>query len=262
MRNNSPRGPIPIAFAIFCSSCLSTKDVTYFSEVSDSDLTISTIEIEPVIRPNDILSITVSSLNPEASEVFNTPNLPAAPYAPNTTTTTQSNGYLVNLEGYIQFPILGTMKVAGMTKQQLKDQLTNTLTNRKLLVDPIVDIRYLNFRVSVLGEVGRPTVVTVPSERISLLEALALAGDLTIHARRDNVLLIREENGKRMVRRINLNTSGLLTSPYYYLKSNDIIYAEPNKSKVASTRQVVLWLPVIFSFLSFAIIVVDRYDAL
>jgi polysaccharide export outer membrane protein len=110
--------------------------------------------------------------------------------------------------------------------------------------------------------VGRPTVVTVPSERISLLEALALAGDLTIHARRDNVLLIREENGKRMVRRINLNTSGLLTSPYYYLKSNDIIYAEPNKSKVASTRQVVLWLPVIFSFLSFAIIVVDRYDAL
>ena len=102
-------------------------------------------------------------------------------------------------------------------------------------------------------------VVTVTSEKISLLEALALAGDLTIYARRDNVMLIREENGKRIIKRLDLNSSSILTSPYFYLKSNDIVYAEPNKSKVGSTRQVMQWLPVIFSFLSFAIIVADRY---
>lgn len=248
------------AIVVIISSCTSTKKATYFNGVEDSELPIVIAELEPVIKPNDILSISVSSLNPEASNVFNAPNLPAATLSANTPTTTQSNGYLVTLEGYIQFPILGNMRVAGLTKKQLKEQLTKTLVDKKLLIDPVVDIRYLNFRVSVMGEVGRPSVVTVPSEKISLLEALALAGDLTIYARRDNVLVIREENGKRIIKRIDLNSTSLFTSPYYYLKSNDIVYAEPNKSRIASTGNWIRWLPVIFSALSFAIIVVDRID--
>lgn len=240
-----------------CTSCVSTRKAIYFNDIGDTTLTAGISDLEPIIKPNDILSITVSSLNPEASNVFNTPNVSGTSYS-NTTTTTQSNGYLVNLEGFIQFPILGNIKASGLTKKELKDQLTKTLLSKKLLVDPIVDIRYLNFRVSVMGEVAKPTVVTVPSEKISLLEALTLAGDLTIYARRDNVMIIREENGQRIVKRIDLNSNSLFTSPYYYLKSNDIVYAEPNKSKVASTRRIYQWLPVVFSVMSFGIIAVDR----
>jgi polysaccharide export outer membrane protein len=242
-----------------CSSCVSTKKAVYFNNIQDTEQAIVTPELEPVIKPNDILSITVTSLNPEASDIFNKAEQPLSPSF-NTSTTTTATGYLVNLDGYIQFPIIGNVRVIDLTQKQLKSQLTKTLVDRKLLVDPVVDIRILNFRVSVMGEVSRPGVVTVPSEKISILEALALAGDLTVYARRDNVLLIREENGKRITRRIDLTASNILTSPYYYLKSNDIIYAEPNKSKIASTGRITLWLPVIFSLLTFGIIVIDHVD--
>jgi polysaccharide export outer membrane protein len=215
------------------------------------------VNLESQIQPNDILSIRVSSLNPEASEIFNTPNEPPPVYVQATATTTNSYGYLVNQEGNIQFPVIGNIKASGFSKQQLKEQITKLLIDKKLLVDPIVDVRYLNYRVSVIVEVTRPSVVTVPSEKITIFEALALAGDLTIYARRDNLLLIRDENGKRLTRRIDLNSRDILKSPYYFLKSNDIIYVEPGKNKVASTRQVNIWLPVIFSFLSLAIIVTD-----
>ncbi len=244
----------------FCSSCVNTKKAIYFNNIQDAELVVDDVPLEPLIRPNDLLNITVSSLNPEASEVFNKPSISQATYAGITPTTTQSTGYLVSQEGFIQFPILGNIKVEGLTKKALKDQLTKTLLDRKLLVDPVVDIRYLNFRVAVMGEVAHPTVVTVPSEKISLLEALALAGDLTIYARRDNVMLIRENNGKRIIKRIDLNSSSILTSPYYYLRSNDIVYVEPNKSRVASTGRATQWLPVVFSVLSFGIIAVDRIN--
>lgn len=240
-------------------SCTSTRKSVYFNGIEDSDLTITAKEIEPVIKPNDILSIVVTSLNAEATQVFNKPILAESIYTTNTPTTTQANGYLVSQEGYIQFPILGNIKVADLTKKQIKEYLTKQLVDKKLLVEPVVDVRYLNFRVAIMGEVGRPTVVTVPSEKISLLEALALAGDLTIYASRENVMVIREENGKRQIRRIDLTSSELLTSPYYYLKSNDIVYAEANKARVASTNQVIQWLPVIFAALSFGIIALDRY---
>jgi len=254
-RLNVPR---LMCLMMLCASCVNTKKAVYFNNIGDATLTPAVSDLEPVIKPNDILSITVSSLNPEASDVFNAPNIPTSVvYSTSSTTTTQANGYLVDLEGSIQFPILGTIKVAGLTKGELKQRLTKTLLDKKLLVDPIVDIRYLNFRVSVMGEVSRPSVVTVPSEKISLLEALALAGDLTIYARRDNVMVIREENGKRIIKRIDLTSASLFTSPYYYLKSNDIVYAEPNKSKVASSGRATQWLPVIFSVLSFGIIALD-----
>src|SRR5688572_3635848 len=204
-------------FIFACSSCVSARKAVYFNNIQDSEQVIVTPEIEPIIKPNDILSITVTSLNSEASDIFNKPE---QPFGSNftTATTTSATGYLVNLDGYIQFPIIGNVRVLGLTQKQLKAQLTKSLVDRKLLVDPVVDIRILNFRVSVMGEVSRPGVVTVPSEKISILEALALAGDLTVYARRDNVLLIREENGKRITKRIDLTASNILTSQYYYLK--------------------------------------------
>jgi polysaccharide export outer membrane protein len=115
----------------------------------------------------------------------------------------------------------------------------------------------MNFRVTVLGEVRNPNVIPVPNEKISLLEAIGLAGDLTIYGKRENVLVIREENGQKIIKRINLNSNELLTSPYYYLKSDDVVYVEPNKSRVASSRSSE-WVPVVISALSFAAIIVDR----
>ena len=200
-------------------------------------------------------------MNPEASAVFNTPG--GANNSTNnssvvTPTTTTATGYLVDGEGNIQFPFLGTIKASGMTKDESKDKLTKTLVDKKLLVDPIITVRFLNFKVTVLGEVAHPTVVTVPSESITLLEALGLAGDLTIYAQRDNVLVIRDEDGKKLTHRLNLNSTELFSSPYYYLKSNDVVYVEPNKAKVASTSRSNQWIPIVLSALSLGVIVVDR----
>jgi polysaccharide biosynthesis/export protein len=249
---------IYLVFSILLFSCVSKRKAVYFNEIQSKDIE-SKLEIyEHVIQKNDLLSITVSSLNPEASQIFNTPNSATTATSTISGNLTQAAGYLVDTDGYIQFPVLGNIKAEGMTKTQLKETIYKQLVDKKLLLDPIVTIRYLNFKISVLGEVDNPSVLTIANEKISLLEALGLAGDITIYGKRDNVLLIREEGGKKIIRRINLNTEELFTSPYYYLKSNDVIYVEPNKSKIASTRQISHWFPAIVSGVSFMIVVVDR----
>ncbi len=234
---------------IFCS-CVSSREAVYFNNVPDQSLNINPDEEQKIV-PNDILGISVTSLNPEASLIFNNSS-------PNNSTVTP--GYLVDQDGFIQFPVLGKLKVADFTKKQLTDNLRTSLIDKKLLVDPVVTIRYLNFRVTVLGEVLKPTVVLVPNEKISLLEALGMAGDLTIYARRDNVTLIRDENGKRLIKRINLNNGDIFNSPYYYLKSNDIIYVEPNKTKISSSTPLRQNLPVILSGLSLLAIIFTRIN--
>src|SRR6201999_1954883 len=121
-------------------------------------------------------------------------------------------------------------KAGGLTPHQLELVIEDTLASQKLLTDPIVTVRFLNFRVTVLGEVAKPSTINVSNEHISILEALGLAGDLTIFAKRDNVLLIREEGNTKVIKRLNLNSAELLSSPYYYLKTNDIVYVEPNRT--------------------------------
>jgi polysaccharide biosynthesis/export protein len=240
------------------ASCVNYKKAVYFTDLNEGVIKSPNYGPAMLIQNNDILSISVSSLNPEASAIFNTPNLPTTVPAATGGSIIQSVGYLVKGDGAIQFPILGDVKAAGLTKDQLEDNIKQTLISKKLLIDPIVTIRYLNFRVTVLGEVGKPSVINVPSEKISLLEAIGLAGDLTIYARRDNVLLIREEAGQKITKRINLNSSELFSSSYYYLKSNDVIYVEPGKAKVETSGRAVLLMPIIISSLTLGIIVVDR----
>ncbi|RYF85669.1 MAG: polysaccharide export protein [Chitinophagaceae bacterium] len=217
-------------------------------------------EAESVIQPNDILSIQVTSVNPQAAEIFNTPTTPNRVSNAGSTTVVSGEavGYLVNPDSTIQFPVLGNIKVVGISKSQLKKQLIDSLVQKKLLVDPIVNIRFLNFRVTVLGEVGKPTVVNVPNEKISILEAIGMAGDLTIYANRENVLLIREIGGVKDIKRLNLNSNEIFTSPYYYLKSNDVVYAEPNKAKVRITSQPWQLIPIALSGVSLLIIAIDR----
>jgi polysaccharide export outer membrane protein len=243
-----------MALMTIMTGCVNTRNATSFADITDKSTSANTPVPESFIQKNDLLSITVSSLNPEASAVFNSPNVTS----PTISGTNSVTGYLVSSDGNIQFPILGNIKAAGLSKDQLKETINNKLLERKLLIDPIVSVRFLNFRVTILGEVAHPLVVNVPNEKISLLEALGMAGDLTVYARRDNVLIIREENGDKTFKRLNLTSSELLSSPYYYLKSNDIIYVEPNKSRIAATSRSQQWIPVVLSSLSLVVIVLDR----
>jgi polysaccharide export outer membrane protein len=158
----------------------------------------------------------------------------------------------------VQLPILGNIKVAGLTTKMIKQNITSIILQKKLLTDPIVTIRHLNYEITVIGEVNKPAVITVPSEKISLIKALGLAGDITVYGKKDNVLLIREINGKRTVKRIDLNAADFLTSPNYYLQPNDVVYVETNKNKLASVSAVKQSLPIVLSSLSVLLIVLDR----
>jgi polysaccharide biosynthesis/export protein len=244
-------------FSIFISSCVNTKKVTSFSDLNNATYTDKVVE--PAIQKNDQLSIIVTSLNPEATEVFNRPNQSVISSSSGTGVSSITTGYLVDETGEITFPIIGKIKAEGLTLDQLSIKLATILTERKLLVDPIVNIRMMNFRVTVLGEVGRPMVVTSTNGRLSFLEALGMAGDMTVYSRRDNVLLIRTENGQKIVQRIDFTKGDFVaSSPYYYLKTNDVIYVETNKRKIGSTTTLRQTLPAILSGLSFVAIIIDR----
>jgi polysaccharide export outer membrane protein len=216
------------------SSCVNSKRATYFINLKDSSAFNEVEAPEHIIEKNDILSISVNSINAEASKTFNMPNHSEVRSTTSTEVVLEPGGYLVSRDGTIRFLMVGDIIAEGLTKEQLGTNIRNVILERKLLLDHVVEIRHLNFRVTVLGEVARPTVITVPNEKISLLEALGIAGDLTIYGERNNVLVIRTEEGKRIGRRINLNSNELLISPDFFLKANDVVYVEPNKAKVMS----------------------------
>lgn len=231
------------------ASCTSQKKITYFQPISDStDSQIATIvnPYKEIVQKGDILSIKVNSLSPEASQFFN-------PYDPQRSTNEiTTEGYQVDNDGNIELPLVGMVNVEGMSFQDIKKKLKGEL--EKYLQNPTVSIRFLNFRVTVLGEVNRPGVIPITTGRVSLPEALALAGDLTVFSKRDNILLIRETGDKREFVRIDINNREFFASNYYYLQNNDIIYIEPGKNKRMNSDvifKVAPWLVsvAIYSFL-------------
>ncbi|MCG2459680.1 polysaccharide biosynthesis/export family protein [Flavobacteriaceae bacterium F89] len=251
---------LSIVVVLLLNSCGSTKESTYFYETPNIKFINNFENLEPVLRPNDLLSISVSSVNPEATKIFNVSNMSTGQSSTVSGTTAQVSGYLVDQDGFIRFPVLGKIQAAGKSKKELREEITKELVDRKLLLDPIVDIRYLNFKVSVLGEVKNPSVLVIPDEKISLLEALGLAGDITIYGRRDNVVIIREEEyGVKKLTRLDLTSNEIFDSPYYYLKSNDIVYVEANKKKVASSSMTPQWFAVILSGLSLMVISISAF---
>jgi polysaccharide export outer membrane protein len=204
--------------------------------------------VAPKIQPDDILSITVSSLNPESNVLFNNILLPNASGNTNVIADKLNEGYLVDKDGFINFPVIGKVTLVGLTKEQATEKMTGLI--KEHVKNPIVNIRFLNFKVTVIGEVDKPATFTVATEKINVLEALGLAGDMTAYARRENVLIIREKDGVRSTARINLNNKDVLTSPYFYLQQNDIVYVEPdNKVKTADTapgnRLIGIWAALI-----------------
>lgn len=224
---------IPAIFSVIflLCSCKST-DLSYFSDLKDSQYgTIGNLDYEIRLEPTDELLITVTSEIPEATLIYNLPVTNPAFKSELTIGTTQAKQqtYIVDNNGYINFPVLGKIHVQGMTTAQLTEELTRKIA--ETAESPYVRVELVNFKVKVLGEVLKPGVVEVKKEKFSILDALAEAGDMTVYGRRDNVLIVREENGAKTYHRLNLNDSKTLESPYFYLKQNDAVYVEPGSSR-------------------------------
>ncbi len=218
------------------TSCVPRKEIVYFQNIEDMAKESKSVSSPITLKPNDLLSITVSAANLESVRPFNVmieARPPVGSAGVLNSNNVQQAGYLVDSEGYIYFPVLGSIKVEGMQPEELHDKLTQEL--KTYVKDPIVNIRILNFQVSVLGEVARPGTYSVTGQRISLPEALGLAGDLTIYGRRDNVLIIREKEGKKTYQYLDLRNSDILDSPFYYLQQNDVVYVEPNNAQRQSS---------------------------
>lgn len=214
-----------LIICLILSSCVSNKKIVYFQGVEGVIDDSKVLEVK--IQPNDNLLILVSSPKVEVSDIFNAVNMGETGRATQESLALQ--GYIVDQEGYINFPILGPVKLGGLTKNEAIRVLENKVS--EYVVDATVNIRFLNFRVTVLGEVNKPGVYTVTNEVISIPEALGLAGDMTIHGRRNNVLICREVNGKKEFHRIDMTSTDVFRSPNYFLQQNDIVYIQPNKAK-------------------------------
>ncbi len=238
-----PAAIVMLLFSVLLlsESCITRKDISYFQDITDSTKTQPiNRSFDAIIQPGDILSIHVTSLSPEASSFFNVTGESMDQQVANT--------YLVNADGNVEMPLIGQIKVAGNTSPVAKFLIRNKL--EKYLADPTVSIRIRNFKVTVLGEVQSPGVYTIPNEKITLIEALGLAGDLTIFAQRSNVLIIREKDGQRQFMKIDLRSKEFFESEFYYLHSNDVVYVEPGKGRIASADAWYRILPIVFSGLS------------
>ncbi|WP_240768677.1 polysaccharide biosynthesis/export family protein [Olivibacter sp. XZL3] len=216
----------------FLTGCKSQRAIPYFQDMTSLDKTkLNQVKYtEPTIISDDILDITIQTADANASRSINAAATDNSIVAPNV--QARATGFVVDRNGEVELPILGKIKLEGLTSFEARNVIREKA--RKFFIEPTVQVRFVNFKVTVIGEVNRPSSYTMPSERVTILDALGLAGDLTIYGKRENVLLVRETtNGKEMVR-FNLNNSEIFNSPYYYLKQNDIIYVEPSESKVAA----------------------------
>jgi polysaccharide export outer membrane protein len=247
------------SFAFLLGSCGLNRELAYFKGQQDTTLTLAQYAFEPKIQIGDILFVGVSSSDPQSSALFNSVNAVPANNAAGANFMTQSvtPGLLVDNQGSIQLPKIGKMQVKGLTKSQLTDSIQIALI--PYLKDPVVSIRFMNYRVSVLGEVARPMTFNVSNERISVIEALGMAGDLTAYGNRNNVLIIHENEGKKEFHRVNLNKMDLFKSPHFYLQSNDVVYIEPNKAKSYLGSETSVYLPAILSSATLLVLVINNF---
>lgn len=254
---------------ILFDSCAGSKKVAYFQNAEDVSLAESKGLYDARIRPKDILSITVSTTDPAAARPFNLivmGSMGGNSALENARITSTSNGgvlqtYLVDNEGFINFPILGKIHVGGLTKTDCENMILNKIKPYMAEEEnPIVTVKMASYKVTVIGEVKNPGTFPVAQEKINVLEAIAQAGDLTIYGKRDNVMLVREKSdGEKEIHRLNLNDADLFNSPYYYLQQNDIIYVEPNKVIAKNSgigQSTNLWFTGISALVSIASLIV------
>ena len=220
------------------ASCDMSKKIVYMQDAENGHIDTITVNRGIVIQPKDILTIIVTSKTPEAASPY---NLPMMSYQSGSTSASSSYsqrilGYLVDMEGNIDFPGYGVLKVAGMTREQLSEMIKLRFVSDGLIRDAVVNVEFMNFKISVMGEVRSPGMMNLNDDRITILEALAKAGDMTIYGRRDNVLVIRELNGIVQQYRVDLLSTELIHSPVYYLRQNDVVYVSPNNTIAARSR--------------------------
>jgi polysaccharide export outer membrane protein len=242
-------------------SCGSPRNVVYLQDVEPLKQQAIGHPHEMIIHQDDLLAIMVNSKDPELALPF---NMPLVTYQLGSQSAGQQRilGYLVDREGYIDFPILGKLAVAGLSRMQLTGLIKERLMKDDLIKDPVVTVQFLNFKISVMGEVARPGSFSINSDRVTLLEALGMAGDLTIYGKRDRVAVIREANGKRTVLFHDLRSADIFESPCYYLQQNDIVYVEPNKaragqSEINQNNSVSVWLSAVSILASVAALIVN-----
>lgn len=214
---------------ITLSSCVSKKKIIYLQ--GQQNQSSNQVNYEPIIQNDDLLSITISSVEPELAVPFNLDQLQSA--SGSSSTSNSKTTYLVDSTGEIDFPVLGKIKVAGLTKTLLKQQIKDRLA--LYLTDPIINIRIVNYKISVLGEVNKPGSFTLNGDRITLLEVIANAGDLTLYGKRDNILIIRDYLGTKTYNRVDITKADFVNSPFYYLDQNDVVYVEPRKARIDGT---------------------------
>ncbi len=252
---------------IFLASCQSYKKVPYLqdAEVINQAQQLETL-YDAKIMPKDLLTIVVSCTNPELAVPFNlvaaTPASAGVAQVQQITMQPTLQQYLVDNEGRINFPVLGTLKVGGLTKGQAEQLIVMNL-KPYIKETPIVTVRMSNYKISVLGEVARPGTFTISNEKVNLLEALAMAGDMTVWGLRDNVKLIREDaNGKQEIHTLDLNKTETILSPYYWLQQNDVVYVTPNKAKARNSdigNSTSLWFSATSILVSLASLLVTIF---
>ncbi|MGJ1193467.1 MULTISPECIES: polysaccharide biosynthesis/export family protein [Sphingobacterium] len=253
---------LPIFFTFFVLSSCSVKKIVYFNDLQSDSLRIfkeAAAFTEPTIQSDDILSVTIQTLDPTTSSVVNQAEIIQAIGASSAATLGNQviNGFLVDKEGYIQMTLLGKVQVKGLTTFQARERITEMAT--KYYKNPTVQVRFANFKITVLGEVARPATYTVPNEKVTVLDALGLAGDLTIYGKRENVLLVRDQLGQKELVRLNLNDSQVFQSPYFYMRQNDVLYVEPGKGKAAANNAArTQTFAIIGSLLSVLIVAFSR----
>lgn len=223
-----------VALAVL-SSCAPKSSHVYYQNVDEIlNNNEKLVNFETKLQPDDLLMIIVSAEDIESAAPFNLINtMTSNPNNPAGSGQMQQQLYLIDSKGNIEFPIIGNLRLGGLTRTEAIQLIKSNV--QKYVTSPIVNLRIMNYKITVQGEVTRPGVHTVNSERLTLPEAIALSGDMTIYGKRDNVLIIRESNGKRTYNRVDMTKADFINSPYYFLNQNDIVYVEPNKTRINSS---------------------------
>lgn len=254
---------LPLATILF--SCKTSKQLTYFRDLSDTALlqTIPTAKAPAILlQPDDQVQLSISSPSPEASKFFNLMSAnPSAQLSSTASTTSSSqsflNLYTVSNEGLITLPVLGDVKAAGFTLEQLRQEVVMKL--KPYLTNPIVSTRIMNFKVTVIGEVNKPFTVPVSGEKINVLEAIGASGDMTMYGSRKHVKVIRKlPDGNTEIARLDFNSSNTFQSPYFNLRQNDVVYIQPNKNKSFLANNTTFWASLLLSVASIVTVIITR----
>jgi polysaccharide export outer membrane protein len=227
------------------TSCINTKKITYFNDIEKRDGEEAGNHLHPLkVQPGDVLQITITTIDKDISQILNPGALTAAPASANGI----DPGYMVDSAGFVSLPMIGKVYVKDKTTSEINTVITDELN--KSIRNAFVSTRISNYKISVLGDVAHPGTFKVGGERVSVLDALSMAGDLNTSAKRDDIMVIRETDGVKKYVSLNLNDSKVLSSPYYYLNNNDVVYIKPGPNKVFSSSKFVQLIPTMISALS------------